>query len=109
MKTQEVRILWLFVFFDLPVTTKTGRRLATRFRKFLKDDGYMMLQWSVYARVCRGEEAADKHIQRVARNLPKEGNVRVLQVTDKQYGRMRLLLGEAGKNERVAPQQLVLL
>jgi CRISPR-associated protein Cas2 len=101
--------MWLFVFFDLPVTTKTGRRLATRFRNFLKDDGYMMLQWSVYARVCRGEEAVDKHIQRVTRNLPREGNVRVLQVTDKQYGRMRLLLGEAEKNERFAPQQLVLL
>jgi CRISPR-associated protein Cas2 len=109
MKTEEVRIMWLFVFFDLPVTTKTGRRLATRFRKFLKDDGYMMLQFSVYARVCRGEEAVDKHIGRVRRNLPKQGNVRTLQVTDKQYARMKLLLGEAEKNERVAPEQMVLL
>lgn len=101
--------MWLFVFFDLPVTTKTGRRLATRFRKFLKDDGYMMLQFSVYARVCRGDEAVEKHITRVTRNLPKSGNVRTLQVTDKQYGRMRLLLGESEKNEKVATQQLVLL
>jgi CRISPR/Cas system-associated protein endoribonuclease Cas2 len=30
-------------------------------------------------------------------------------VTEKQYARMRLLLGMAEKNERVAPQQLVLL
>ena len=109
MKAEEVRIMWLFVFFDLPVTTKTGRRLATRFRNFLKDDGYMMLQFSVYARVCRGEEAVDKHVSRVTRNLPKQGNVRTLQVTDKQYARMKLLLGEADKNERFAPQQMVLL
>lgn len=110
MKANEVRILWLFVFFDLPVGTKSERRAATRFRNFLKDDGYMMLQWSVYARVCRGEEAADKHLQRVTKNLPKKkGSVRALQVTDKQYGRMRLLLGEATKNEKVAPQQMVLL
>lgn len=109
MKTEEVRILWMFVFFDLPVGTKSERRAATRFRNFLKDDGYMMLQWSVYARVCRGEEAAEKHVQRVTKNLPKKGSVRALQVTDKQYGRMRLLLGEATKNERVAPQQMVLL
>lgn len=101
--------MWLFVFFDLPVGTKKERRQATRFRNFLKDDGYMMLQWSVYARVCRGEEAADKHVQRATKNLPSKGSVRVLQVTDKQYGRMRLLLGEAQKNEKVAPQQLVLL
>jgi CRISPR-associated protein Cas2 len=109
MKVEEVRILWLFVFFDLPVGTKNERRAATRFRNFLKDDGYMMLQWSVYARVCRGEEAVDKHIQRVTKNLPKKGSVRALQVTDKQYGRMRLLLGEATKNEKIAPQQMVLL
>jgi CRISPR-associated protein Cas2 len=106
---EEVRILWMFVFFDLPVKTKGERRAATRFRNFLKDDGYMMLQLSVYARVCRGEEAADKHVQRVTKNLPKKGSVRALQVTDKQYGRMRLMLGEATKNEKVAPQQMVLL
>lgn len=109
MRTEEVRILWLFVFFDLPVGLKKERREASRFRIFLKDDGYMMLQFSVYVRVCRGEEAVGKHVQRVTKRLPAKGNVRVLQVTDKQYGRMRLLLGEAGKNEKVAPQQMVLL
>ncbi|MCW5733899.1 MAG: CRISPR-associated endonuclease Cas2 [Enhydrobacter sp.] len=109
MKAKEVRILWLFVFFDLPVGTKLERRSATRFRNFLKDDGYMMLQYSVYARVARGEDAASKHVQRVTKNLPQKGSVRALQVTDKQYARMRLLLGEAKKSERVAPQQMVLL
>lgn len=101
--------MWLFVFFDLPVGTKAERRSATRFRSFLKDDGYMMLQYSVYARVARGEDAASKHVQRVTKNLPQKGSVRALQVTDKQYARMRLLLGEARKNERIAPQQMVLL
>lgn len=109
MKSDEVRVLWVFVFFDLPVGTKSERRAATRFRNFLKDDGYMMLQWSVYARVCRGEEAVDKHVLRVTKNLPTKGSVRSLQVTDKQYARMRLLLGEATKNEKVAPRQMVLL
>jgi CRISPR-associated protein Cas2 len=109
MKSEDTRVLWLFVFFDLPVGTKEERRNASRFRNFLKDDGYMMLQWSVYSRVCRGEEAVDKHLQRVTKNMPKKGSIRALQVTDKQYGRMKLLLGERAKTERVAPQQLVLL
>ena len=47
MKPEEVRFVWMFVFFDLPVGTKTDRRWATKFRNFLKDDGFMMLQWSV--------------------------------------------------------------
>lgn len=109
MKTAEVRFVWMFVFFDLPVGTKAERRYATRFRNFLKDDGFMMLQWSVYARVCRGEDGAEKHTQRVTKNLPPRGSVRTLQVTDRQYARMKLMLGEATFNEKKAPQQLVLL
>lgn len=101
--------MWLFVFFDLPVGSKTERRNATRFRKFLKDDGFLMLQLSVYCRVIRGEEAVEKHLVRVTRNLPPKGSVRTLSVTERQYARMRLLIGEPTKNEKAAPQQLVLL
>lgn len=51
----------------------------------------------------------DKHIRRVRSSLPKEGSVRTLQVTDKQYGRMELMLGAAPKTEQVGPSQMVLL
>ena len=43
--------MWLMVFFDLPVGTRTERRHATRFRNYLKRDGFLMLQFSVYARI----------------------------------------------------------
>ena len=109
MTMEEVRFMWLFVFFDLPVGTKSDRRNATRFRNHLKDDGFMMLQLSVYARVMRGEEAVDKHLGRVTRNLPPRGSVRTLSVTERQYARMKLLIGESTKNEKAAAQQLVLL
>ena len=97
------------VFFDLPVGTKPERRTATRFRNFLKDDGYLMLQFSVYARICRAEEGAAKHLTRVVANLPQAGSVRALQVTDKQYARMRLLVGKARPSEAAAAAQMVLL
>lgn len=109
MKAEEARFVWLFVLFDLPVGTKAERRYATRFRNFLKDDGYMMLQFSVYARICRAEEAVDKHLGRVTKALPPAGSVRALQVTDKQYARMKMLVGGQTRNEKAASQQLVLL
>jgi CRISPR-associated protein Cas2 len=109
MNPEEARFMWVFVFFDLPVGTKAQRRHANRFRNFLKDDGYLMLQFSVYARICRAEEAVDKHISRVIKALPPTGSVRALQVTDKQYARMKMLIGESTKNEKAASQQLVLL
>ncbi len=109
MEAEEVRFVWLMVFFDLPTKTKPQRRRANRFREFLKKDGFMMLQLSVYARVCRGQDAVDKHVRRVRSSLPKEGSVRTLQVTDKQYGRMELMLGNAQKTESVGTSQMVLL
>ncbi|MCF8480291.1 MAG: CRISPR-associated endonuclease Cas2 [Rhodospirillum sp.] len=109
MKAEDSRYMWVMVFFDLPVGTKDQRRSATRFRKALKDDGFLMLQFSVYARVCRGQDAVNKHVGRVRANLPAKGSVRTLQITDKQYGRMELMLGLAPKTERLGAKQLVLL
>ena len=101
--------MWLMVFFDLPVGTRQERRYASRFRIFLKRDGFLMIQFSVYARICRAEEAVDKHLSRVRANLPPKGSVRTLQVTDKQYSRMKLLVGESKKSEKKAVEQLVML
>jgi CRISPR-associated protein Cas2 len=70
MSANGDRFVWLFVFFDLPVTQKAERQAATRFRNFLLKDGYMMVQFSVYARICNGQDRLDKHLQRIHRNLP---------------------------------------
>ena len=98
----------LLVFFDLPVKTKEERREAALFRKFLLADGYDMVQLSVYARVCRGPEAVETHSRRLANNLPPTGCVRMLQVTDQQYGRMKILVGTLKPQEKTAPVQLLL-
>ena len=37
---------------------------------------------SVITRVCRGQDAADKHLGRVEKNLPPKGSIRALQVTE---------------------------
>lgn len=109
MPMEEVRYMWLFVFFDLPVGSREERRSATRFRQFLVNDGYEMLQFSVYTRLCRGQDTLEKHVARVQRNLPPRGSIRALPVTDRQYGRMKILVGERKAHEGHATQQLILL
>ena len=52
-----------------------------------------MIQFSVYGRILNGRDAEEKHMQRVVANLPPEGSVRVLTVTEKQYASMKLLIG----------------
>jgi len=109
MREEEVRFMYLFVFFDLPVKEKKERRDATRFRKFLVNDGYDMMQLSVYTRVCRGQDAVDKHLGRVEKNLPPKGSVRALPVTERQFARMKMLVGMPTRQEQTGTSQLVLL
>lgn len=109
MRPEEARFMWLFCFFDLPVGSRQQRRAASSFRKHLKSDGFIMIQWSVYARLCRGEDGVEKHIERLRAVMPPEGSIRCLRVTDKQYARMRVMLGTSTKTEAKASDQLILL
>lgn len=93
----------MLVFFDLPVKTKFQRRAATQFRNFLLKDGYYMVQYSVYARICGGMDSVNVHRQRLRRAIPERGSVRMLVVTEKQFSNLELLLGEP--TELDAPQQ----
>ncbi|MBR6984995.1 MAG: CRISPR-associated endonuclease Cas2 [Ruminococcus sp.] len=91
----------MIVFFDLPVTTKKDRKAYTDFRKFLIRDGFIMLQYSVYSRTVRNHDDAHRHCRSVERNVPINGAVRVLTVTEKQYASMKLLAGERMKSENL--------
>lgn len=89
----EYRIMWIFVFFDLPTDTKRDRKIYATFRKNLIRDGFTMFQFSIYLRHCPSRENADVHIKRVKRMLPPDGYVGILTVTDKQFGQMELFRG----------------
>ncbi len=82
--------MWVLVFFDLPTDTKKERKAASKFRKDLISDGFLMFQFSIYMRHCPSMESAETHIRRVKNYLPDKGQVGILSITDKQYSRMEL-------------------
>lgn len=84
---------WLMVAFDLPVGTPEERKRANNFRKFLLDDGYQMMQFSVYVRPCVSFARQETHIRRVKAAVPEEGSVRVLFVTKAQWERAFVIHG----------------
>lgn len=99
----------LIVFFDLPVTTAEKRKAANQFRHFLQKDGYEMLQLSVYSRIVRGRDALQKHHSRLQAHLPAEGQIRYLEVTEKQFAGMTMLIGSPKPREKkVNADQLLL-
>jgi CRISPR-associated protein Cas2 len=100
--------MWLFAMFDLPVETALNRRDYSRFRKALLKDGFIFLQYSVYARYIMGEEAAQAHRSLVRRALPPEGQVRLLAVTDHQFGKMEVFHAKKPKPAEEAPLQFML-
>ena len=102
------RIMWLFVFFDLPTTTKKERKIASRFRKGLLNDGFTMLQYSVYIRHCASRQSMDVHIRRIENMMPEHGHVSIMSVTDKQYGEIMNFWGVKSTPLQEGPKQLEL-
>lgn len=94
-------IMWLFVFFDLPVTTKKQRKDATNFRKNLEKDGFSMLQFSVYIRHCPSKESMEVHIRRVKQIIPVSGRVSIVKITDKQFSD---IVNFSGKEREMLPE-----
>lgn len=58
-----------------------------------------MLQFSVYSRITQNHDDARKHVERLKKQLPPKGSVRVMQVTEKQYNSMLILIGERTATE----------
>lgn len=71
--------------FDLPVNTKEQRRQATRYRKLLLDDGFSMVQFSVYAKYLVNATGLRAMLPWMRTNIPTGGAVRVLRLTDEQW------------------------
>lgn len=104
----EYRIMWILVFFDLPTDTKKDTKNYNIFRKKLIQDGFTMFQFSIYLRHCASRENAEVHIKRVKSFLPPTGQVGILCVTDKQFGKMELFIGKKETEVQTPCQQLEL-
>ncbi|KAF3982406.1 MAG: CRISPR-associated endonuclease Cas2 [Methylococcales symbiont of Hymedesmia sp. n. MRB-2018] len=98
--------MWLIVLFDLPTDTKEARKEYTQFRKFLLNDGYTMMQYSVYMRHSSSDENAIVHVKRVKACLPDDGEVRIIKITDKQFSKIEVYYGKKHKPAEKAPLQL---
>ena len=102
------RIMWVFTFFDLPVTTKKERHEATKFRNHLLDLGFNMVQFSVYSKVCPNKEKVKTIEKRIFYKLPRNGKVDLLTITDKQFENIVSFRGKKDKKLPKKNNQLIL-
>ncbi len=109
MNLSAWNMAYCIVMFDLPTTSRRAKRDYIEFRRFLLQDGFQMLQWSVYSRHCRSREDLETHMKRVRRKLPREGEVRMLHMTDAQFARMETFRKRARTEADQPDGQLVFL
>lgn len=75
----------LILMFDLPTITANDRRIYRKFVKFLINDGYCRINYSVYAKLCINSDSAKTAAKRVIAYSPSYGDIRYLIISERQY------------------------
>lgn len=99
----------ILVFFDLPVLTSENRRAYAKFRRFLLKNGFLMLQESVYCKLALNSSAVNAIVDNVHKNKPEEGLIQLLTITEKQYAKMDIILGQVKSEVLDTDERLVIL
>lgn len=103
------RYMRVMVFFDLPVVTGEDRKRYRQFRKFLLKNGFIMMQESVYSKLALNPTVSNAICENVRKNKPEKGLVEMLTITEKQFQKMELLVGEKEGTYIDSDERLIIL
>ncbi|KLL04915.1 MAG: CRISPR-associated protein Cas2 [Mycoplasmataceae bacterium RV_VA103A] len=95
------RQMRIIVLYDLPTLTKENRKSFRYFHKYLLTNGYYMLQFSVYVKLCHTFDYAQESAQKLEKNSPTTGNVRYFLITEKQFRSMKMIVGKESAQEKI--------
>ncbi len=82
------------VFFDLPNIYAKDKRNYLKFRKYLLNEGFIMMQESVYSKIVMNSQQSELLLDRLRKKAPKKGLIQVLTITEKQYSQIEYIIGE---------------
>lgn len=83
------------VFFDLPNVYAKDRRNYNNFRKFLINEGFIMMQESVYSKLTLNSVQSNYLENRIRKNAPSKGLIQMLTITEKQYANIEFVIGNS--------------
>ena len=99
----------MLVMFDLPTETSADRRHYRQFRKMLIQNGFYMLQESIYTRMLLNPSVQRRSLEVIRKNKPPAGTVQVLTLTEKQFSSMEFISGEFHSQVLDSDERLVIL
>lgn len=88
------RIMRTMVFFDLPNIYAKDKKNYLKFRKYLLNEGFIMMQESVYSKIVMNSQQSELLLDRLRKKAPKKGLIQVLTITEKQYSQIEYIIGE---------------
>ena len=88
----------IIVFFDLPTGTSSEIRAYTKFRKYLINEGFIMLQKSVYTKLAINDTTVKLVKARLLKHIPPDGLVQILILTESQFAKIETLTGDIKNN-----------
>ena len=88
------RIMRTIVFFDLPNVYSKDKRAYQLFRKYLLNEGFIMLQESVYSKLILNSEQSNLLYERIKKNAPKKGIIQLLTITERQYAKIEYIIAQ---------------
>ena len=97
------------VFFDLPNIYAKDKRNYLLFRKYLLNEGFIMMQESVYSKIVMNSQQSTLLIERLRKKAPKKGLIQVLTITEKQYSQIEYIIGEHNSKIIDSEDRLIVL
>lgn len=103
------RFMRILLFFDLPTESLENKRDYRAFHKFLIQNGFLMMQESVYCRMLLTPGASEAILKLIRKNRPRVGIVQVMTVTEKQFAGMEYITGERHSEVLESDERLIIL
>ncbi len=102
LRRSQLRMMRVFVIYDLPSVTKSNHQMYTQFHGFLIKNGFYMIQESIYCCLARNQDFAQLIVVKVGKNSPKYGDIRCFMITEKQYQNIKIFSGNKSLQEQLA-------
>lgn len=99
----------ILVFFDLPTDTAKNRKIYSNFRKLLINEGFIMMQESVYTKLALNNSVVNSVKDRINKNKPPKGIVQMLTITEKQFNSIEYIVGKKDSNVLDNTERMVIL
>lgn len=85
--------------FDLPMEKSEEKRNYRKFLKFIKGEGFVMLQKSVYTKFHVNRANLEHEKRLIFSKIPIKGFVSVISITEKQFQTMEHIIGRPKNKE----------